>query len=144
MAKIVPSTLAPSKQFRITFASASFALDGAKKSAYETDDPAVIAEARAHPWLEVQTAKSDLVTGEVKTWIDPKTDPLSAQHPDARKALDPKAAREALAKGLAVPHVAINAGLDQDEVVTSGPVAETVAAADKAEKAADKTSKEKK
>ena len=142
MAKIVPSPSAPSQAFRLTLGATSFELDGSKKtSSYETDDPVVIANARAHSWVDVVAKKADIVVGGYKQILDPKLDPLSAQHEDSKKALDPEAARAALREELAVHPVAIDAGLDQDKVVTSGPVAETVAAADKA---AATSSKEKK
>lgn len=145
MAKIVPSSVAPSQPFRLVLAATSFDLDGSKKtSSYETDDPTVLANARAHPWVDVQYPKADIVVGSYVPTTDPKDDPLSAQHEDARKALDPEAARAALTEQLAVNPVAIDAGLDQDKVVKSGPVAETLEAADKGAAAVEKTTKESK
>lgn len=146
MAKIVPSPSAPSQPFRLVLGVTAFDLDGSKKtSSYETDDPTVIANARAHPWADVVTEKADVVVGGYKPTLDPALDPLSAQHERARIAVSPEAARAALRPELVIQPVAIDAALDQDKVVTSGPVAETVEAADKAEAKADaKTSKEKK
>lgn len=135
MAKIVPSPSAPSQAFRLVLGATAFELDGSKKtSSYETDDLTVIANARAHPWADVVMAKADLVVGDYKPTLDPKLDPLSAQHESALRALDPEAARATLSAELAVNPVAIDAALDQDKVVTSGPVAETVQAAEKATK----------
>lgn len=143
MAKIVPSPLAPSEPFRVTTASGSVELDGSKKtSAYETDDIALMGEARVHPWLEVQTPKADVVTAAPAVRLDPTKDPLSAQYPDAKLAFDAEAARQAQPESVEVDPIAVDAGLDQDKEVKTGEVAETLAAADRA--ASDKTSKEKK
>jgi hypothetical protein len=146
MAQLVPSPLAPSQPFRLTLGSTSFSLDGSKKtSSFETDDPTVIASARKHSWVDVKTKDVEVVAGTYKLRTDPATDPLSAQHPDAKLALDPEAAKAALTEALAVNPVAVDASLDQDKVVTSGPVAETLAAAEKGAAEVEKTtSKEKK
>ena len=156
MAKIVPSDLAPAEPFKIVVAYGSFDLDGSKKtSSYETDDYALIASAREHPWVTVEMKAEEAFVPPHHTNLDPKTDPLSGQHPDAALAFDAEAARAAYEKEAAIAPVAIDAGLDQSEVIEAGPVDKTVAAvaeteaevaeAEKAEKAAVKAAaKEKK
>lgn len=52
MARITTSDAAPSGDIRFAFAFDSFSFDS-KTTAYVTDDPVTIAEALAHPWLEV-------------------------------------------------------------------------------------------
>lgn len=144
MAKIVPSTLAPSEPFSITFADAVIELDGSQKtSALETDDSAVIAAARTHPWVTVESEPDEGFVGDYKRALDPRLDPLSAQHPSAKEATSTEAAR-AFAEANAQPQpVAIDAGLDQDKPTTTetGNVAKTLAAVEDAPKT---TSKEKK
>jgi len=155
MAQIVHSSLAPSEAVHYSLGSASFEVDG--KTPFETDDPTVIANARAHPWLDVKMPEVEEIDIPVAQRLDPTKDPLSAQHPDARLAFDPDAIRAALAENLVTAPVAIDAGLDQDTDVVTGGVAETLASAhevtDKAEEKIEdaesksssaKTAKEKK
>lgn len=130
MAKIVPSSLAPSEPLRFTLAATSFELGGSKTSAYETDDPDVLIEARIHPWLDVQVDKVEAVEGLFVQQLDPAKDPLSSAHENARLATDPEAARKFQAEQLLIDPVAIEAGLDQDEKVEAGAIAQTFAAAE--------------
>lgn len=53
MARITTSDAAPSGDIRFAFAFDSFSFDS-KTTAYVTDDPVTIAEAQAHPWLQVE------------------------------------------------------------------------------------------
>ena len=154
MAKIVHSSLAPSEKVTYSLGGTSFEINGGNKTAaYETDDPQVVADARAHPWLDVVVPKAEQVEAPPAHRLAPEDDILSAKHPDAKLAFDADAAKAALVEQLAVAPVAIDAGLDQDTKVVSGEVAETLAAAEvaveKAEAANEKaetktTSKEKK
>jgi hypothetical protein len=107
MAKIVHSETAPSEAVRYNLAGVEFTLGKAKTASYETDDPTVIANAQAHPWLKVERTKSD----------------APAKQPDAVADADVEPAAP----------VALDAGLDQDKKVETEGVAETRAA----EKAAD-------
>ena len=52
MAKITHSELAPAEKIVYTLANEQFELTA--KGTYETDDPTVIGNAEAHPWLSVE------------------------------------------------------------------------------------------
>lgn len=57
MARITTSDAAPSGDIKFAFAFDSFSFDS-KTTAYVTDDPVTVAEAQAHPWLEVDAAEA--------------------------------------------------------------------------------------
>ena len=126
MAKIVLSDDAPQGDLRFSLANVEI-----ESLPFETNDSVILANAEAHPWLAVEYPEvkelSELV-GELQ--IAPEDDALSAQNSIAN---DPDAVRAELERrreGDSAP-VALDAGLDQDDVVvTRSGVAETVAAAD--------------
>lgn len=126
MAKIVQSETAPSEAVRYSFAGAEFELEGGDAS-FETDDPAVLSNAEAHPWLRVERDAEDVVKGEYRDYLAPEDDALSAVN---SKANDPDAARAALpsAQDDADDRTAVEAGRDQGEEVSVAGIAETLAA----------------
>jgi len=135
MAKIVFSQDAPSGEtVHFTFPEGEFDLGGKSKS-YTSKDRALLNSASGHPWLDVEYDEAEEYAGSfVDTQVRPEDDPLSAVGPNAGIAFDPKEIKKiedakAEARG-AGTHVAIDAGLDQDTKVSTGDVAETVAAAD--------------
>ena len=136
MAKIVSSNLAPAEKVHYAFGGASFDLD--EKGSFVTDDPALLAEAQVHPWLSVEYDKAEVVSGTFVERLDPKTDPLSNQHPDFKLAFDPKAVKAALVEADAEVATAIDPAEKQTKVVTDGPVNKTVAADTKATAKAEK------
>lgn len=125
MAKIVLSDAAPSESVHFSFAAVEFDLSG--KKSYKTDDLEVISNATAHPWLSVELDEGVSVDPEYVDQIDPKDDPLSAVNQKANDPAAIKAAKDEAAAEEANP-VAIDAGETQTEVVTTGDVAETLAA----------------
>lgn len=135
MATISPNDSAPAESVHYIFAGVEFDLGGRKKT-YETDDPSVIENARAHPWLTVKVPEAEVVAGAYVDQIAPADDPMSRLND---KANDPEAARAAEdAKRDADDNpVGIDAGLDQKVVETEGPVAQTLAA-DSTSKTSDK------
>lgn len=67
MATISHSDLAPAEEVHYSVAGAEFDLTA--EGTYETDNAEVIANARAHPWLEVEVAEvasDDTVYAEVR------------------------------------------------------------------------------
>lgn len=125
MAKIVHSETAPSEAVHYTFAGVEFDLSG--KKSYATHDADVIGAASAHPWLKVVLEDERGVEPQYVDQIDPKDDPLSAANSvgnDTEKAL----AFEASKRDEEAPLVAIDAGATQTEAITTGDVAETLAA----------------
>lgn len=77
MAKIVHSEAAPSEAVHYSFAGVEFDLGGRKK-AFETDDPNIIGNAEAHPWLTVERDVVSVVKGNYVTQLRPEDDALSA------------------------------------------------------------------
>ena len=124
VAKIVHSEDAPQEAVHYSFAAGEFDLGGRKKS-HETDDPSLISEANAHPYLDVQVEQVEGQAGDFREQLDPKDDALSAQNSIAN---DPDAVKAAQVEVVEVQPVAIDAGLDQTEPVVEGGVAETLAA----------------
>lgn len=130
MATIKSSDLAPSEAVHYTLANAEFDLGGSGKKTFDTTDADVIANALSHPWLIVEFPKADLSAGVYVDQVDPKHDPLSARFEGKiEDAERPDSAGETTP----IHPVAIDAGEDQGEVVQSGRVAETLAAAAKQE-----------
>jgi hypothetical protein len=145
MATIVPSDQAPAEAVHFTFGTAEFDLGGRTKT-YKTDDPEVISNASAHPWLTVQVEEVPIIQGAYVEQIAPKDDPFTLE--GGINANDPKlaqAAEEAKAEERGDTLVAIDAGKTQTDAVTTGgqgnapDVAETVAA-DPDSKTAEKVS----
>jgi hypothetical protein len=140
MAKIVASKIAPDEEFVVSVGP------GLIKPGDTTDDRTLIIEAEAHPWLDVEYDKVELLGGDViPPSVDPKKDPLSIQGPNAALPFDPEAVKADTDKVLVVPTLAptaIDAGLDQDKNKVEGGVAKTVAADEaRTEKADEKTNK---
>lgn len=142
MAKILHSDVAPAGSVHYTFAALpeGFDLSG-KTASHETTDSALIAEALIHPWLRVEYPKEQLVAPDEKPPLDPKDDPLSAVNDNSNDPAAVKASEDAKRAAVGADEdthgTALDAGLDQKEVVVTGDVAETVAA----DKAATKTEK---
>lgn len=128
MAKIVHSEAAPSEAVHYSFAGVEFDLGGRRKG-FESDDPAVLANAEAHPWLSVQRPEVELVAGAYVEQLAPADDHLTiaGREVDPNDPDEAKKAEDAKADEFAVG-AAIDAGLDQDEVVETDGVAQTVAA----------------
>lgn len=129
MAKIVHSEAAPAEAVHYSFAGVEFDLSG--KKSYESDDPIVLANAAAHPWLSVQYPAVDVVAGAYVEQLAPEADHLSA----AGQKVNPndpevaRAAEEAKRESTDNP-VAIDAGETQTKAVETDGVAETLAADD--------------
>lgn len=143
MAKIVANENAPAENAVYSVPGAEFTLK--QGGSYSTDDRAVLVEAEIHPWLSVEYDKSEAPQPAFRPdTVSPADDALSAEHSEA---FDPKAvARDrelVLGDGSTGGGTAIDAGLDQDEVVTAGDVAVTLAA-DAADAADDETDTPKK
>lgn len=124
MAQIVLSDKAPDE-------AVTFSLGNAEpfEAPYETDDQSVIAGAEAHPWLTVEVDPEAVDKVEApEQHVSPEDDALSAQN---SVAFDPDEVAKAREEAAEINPVAIDAGLDQDEVVESpGGVAKTLAADD--------------
>lgn len=130
MATIKSSDLAPDGAVHYTLANSDFDLGGSGKKTFETEDADVIANALGHPWLIVEFPKADEPKGVYVDQVNPKEDPMSRFFEGTVE----EAERDPAAGSTEPAHiVAIDAGEDQGEVVTSGRVAETLAAADKVE-----------
>lgn len=98
---------------------------------YETDDPVILTNANVNPFLDVEVDTEKVKPTYRDPNVDPKRDPLSAQHPRAAEALTGAAAEET-----EVFPTAIDAGLDQDKNKTAGDTALTTTAAAKQKDAA--------
>lgn len=131
MAKIVANENAPSEESVYSVPGAEFSL--AQGGSYETDDRDVLVEAEAHPWLLVEY---DVDERPSPAWrddsLEASDDALTAENSEA---FDPEAVkrdREAVLgrEGEDYNATAIDAGLDQDEVHSTGGVATTFAADD--------------
>jgi len=127
MATIRPNDNAPEEQVKYCLGSVVFEL--APGGEYETDDRAAIADATAHPWLEVELPRLEELSQEyISKSVPYEDDVLAAPNsqafdPDKLHAMQMEREREVLAR------TAIDAGLDQGEVVEEGGVNLTVAAA---------------
>lgn len=130
MANIVLSDVAPKDASHFSLANANFDVP------FETDDPIVLANAEAHPWLKVERPEVEMLSGGFReVSVKPEDDALSAQNsvandPDAVRAEQERRAAE---EGTGTP-LAVEAGLDQDKPQTVGEgdneVAVTLAADD--------------
>ena len=127
MATIVPSKQHPDEEVLHQLAQDSFKLDSG--GSYETDDRAVISNAIAHPWLEVEYPDLEVEAHYRPDSIEPSKDALGA---DKSIAFDPDKIAEALeeAEEAVESPVAIESGLDQDREVEKGGIAFTLAADD--------------
>lgn len=128
MAKIVPSDVAPSEVVHYSLANADFDLGGSgkgSKKAYETDSPAVIANAEAHPWLTVEHDPAAIIKGTYRETLKPEDDVLSAVNDHSN---DPDVVHAAEVAAFEGDPTAIESGKDQDKVVETGGVDETLAA----------------
>lgn len=140
MAKIVLSDQAPSEKVHFSLADADFDLGGNAKQSFETDEPAVIANANSHPWLEVDTEGVEVVVRYRPGSVDPANDPLSSEGPNAALPFDEKAVTAFEDSKVEEQNpVAIEAGQDQGEKDISGGVAETLASADEVETVVDES-----
>lgn len=143
MARILHSDDAPSEAVHYSFAGVEFDLGGSNKGSFETDDPIALLNAESHPWLKVEREEAVLLQGKYRDQLDPRKDPLSIFNSVAN---DPEAVRKAAEERdeAVIDQLAIDAGLDQKEPVSIGPVDETLAAHDssktaqKQQKAAEK------
>lgn len=128
MATIVPSKLHPDEEVTHQLAQDSFQLGGGSDS-YETDDRGVIANAIAHPWLEVEYSDVEVEGHYRPDTIKPSEDVLGAEQ---SIAFDPDEIAAALEEATEVEEsgVAIESGLDQDKSVEEGGIAFTLAADD--------------
>ena len=121
MATIVLSEEAPQDE------PITFSLAGAEpfEAPFESDNPTLLANAEAHPWLQVEHDEADLVEASAfEPSVDPTQDPLSAQY-EGEVTKDSPAVED---QGTPL---AVEAGLDQNESVTVGEgreVAVTLAA----------------
>lgn len=130
MAKIVLSDKAPTgESIHFSLGNADFDLKG--KQSYKTDDRDLVANASSHPWLVVTPDEGLPVEPQYVPQVDPKDDPLSAVNQQANDPAAIKAAQSAAEKEDDLHPTAIDAGENQNKVVTTGDVAETLAADDK-------------
>jgi hypothetical protein len=134
MATISHNDLAPAEKVHYSLAGAEFDIEG--DGTYETDDHQVIANARSHPWLEVEVPLPKVAGGVYgREHLSPKDDAFSAENSVANNA---DAVNEELERrfgdDLTPTHTAIDAGLDQGKVKFEGKgerkIAETLAADD--------------
>lgn len=131
MAKITLSDVAPAEAVHFTFAEDEFDLGGSGKKPYETDHAGTLSEAITHPWLNVEFPAVTVDAPEpISGFPDAADDPMSAE--GSIDFNDPTVVAEAeAAKSDDDPApVALDAGKVQTEPVTTGAVAETLAADD--------------
>jgi hypothetical protein len=129
MATIKPSELAPDEVVHYSFAGVEFDLGGSAKQSFDSDDRAVITNAAGHPWLAVEYPAADTLTATFRDQLAPEDDGQSAVNTKAFDVALAQATLDAQAEG-AQSKVAIQAGLDQGEAVTTdtGGIAQTIAA----------------
>lgn len=125
MAQILLSDFAPTEAKHFSLANAEFDITG---TGYETTDPKVIADAIAHPWLDVKFPEVKTIVTDYVGQVRPEDDRLSQMNDNSN---DPEVAAKAEAdKGSStIDPVAIDAGEDQKKIIDEGGVAETMAAA---------------
>lgn len=125
MATIRPNENAPAEDVNYILPTETFEL-GADGS-FESDDPAVLAAALAHPWLAVEYSEQESVVYEApRKSIAPEDDPYSGYHSIVN---DPEAVREVEEAKVASfdNRLAVEAGLDQKEPVEEAGVSRTLA-----------------
>jgi len=130
MAKIAFNDKAPEGASIVSFGQGEYEFP------LESDDPVVLANASAHPWLTVEVEGHDVNPPLPQSHIAPEDDALSAVNSIAN---DPEAvAAEAERREVDEAHpVAIESGLDQNESVFVKDIAVTTAAAAESEDEAD-------
>lgn len=129
MGKITLSELAPAEAVHFSFAGVEFDLSGNKN--FISEDDAVLSDAQAHPWLNVEFDEVEVVSGEYRNHLRPEDDGLSR----SGRAINPndpaevfKVEQAKLGNTVEVMPVAIDAGKDQHDSVITGGFAETLAA----------------
>jgi hypothetical protein len=126
MATIKTSDLAPKEKIKFSLVNDTF--DLTPSGTYETNDPAVLANALMHPWLVVDYGKQAAEDpGDLHDSVPYDKDVLSAA---TSEAFDPKAIERDRRTKEDLPLLAVDAGLDQNEPETVGEVAVTLAADD--------------
>lgn len=131
MAKITLSDLAPSEAVHFSFGEDDFTLGGKSDAkSYESTDRALLSNAVAHPWLEVEYDAGDAAPVYPDTTLSPTEDQQSALGPVANVPFDVAAIKELEDSKHPdeVATLAIDAGLDQDEKLVEGDAAKTLAA----------------
>jgi hypothetical protein len=125
MALISLSDFAPAEAKHFSLGNAEFDITA---SGYETTDPRVLADALAHPWLDVKYPEVKTVATDYVGQVRPEDDRLSSMNDHSN---DPEVAAKAEAdkQTSTINPVAIDAGEDQGEVIDQGGVAETLSAA---------------
>lgn len=124
MAKIVTNELAPKDVKHFSLANANIEVP------CETDDPVVLANASAHPWLTVEREPVPEVEGQfVDRQIKPEDDPMSYLNDDSNNPDAVRAHFEDQQSEDATP-LAVEAGKDQNKPEVEGGVAVTLAADD--------------
>jgi hypothetical protein len=129
MAQIVLNDTAPAEAIHFSLAQAEFDLGGKSDAqSYDTTDPIVLANAQAHPWLTVEADEGvEYVSDDTSRQVAPEDDPMSAVNSVAFDLDEIRKVEDAKRAAYDQP-LAVDAGLDQGEVVMTGPVAETLAA----------------
>jgi hypothetical protein len=126
MANIVLSDLAPADVNQFSLANAEIEVP------YETTDPEILANAAAHPWLDVEV-EAQVVDPDSREAFGPEDDGLSSFNSIANDP-DEVAAEAARREVVYSEPTAIDAGLDQGEPEYVGEgdfqVATTLAAVD--------------
>lgn len=142
MAVIVPSKLHPAEEVFHSLPGGEFSL--APDGSYETDDPALIENAYASPWLDVKPDEAvEYVYDDSERRLDPRKDVLAAAHgseafnPEAIKAVEDEKRAPWLAS------VAVESGLDQEKKTVEAGIAQTIAAQDVVQAKASKAANEK-
>lgn len=117
MATIRPNDNAPAEEVHYTFPTVDF--DLAEGGTYESDDRAVLAAAEDHPWLTVEYPEAASVVYSAPSKSVPyREDPFSEYNDFSN---DPARVEETERSKYSVntAPLAVEAGLDQGEVVTS-------------------------
>lgn len=119
MARIVPSDLAPAEEVNYSLGQSEFSL--AAGGSHETDDPFLISDAEAHPWLSVERDEEEVVRGEyADISVDPHEDVLSRYTSVAFDRDEVRRVIEESRRHTEADRTAIDAGLDQGKSV-EGP-----------------------
>jgi hypothetical protein len=116
MSKIVHSDVAPDDAEVFSLGQGP-TVKITKSGSYETSDPVEIANAMAHPWLDVVQAKEDYDGGTWWPTLAPEDDVLSAVNSKANDPKEVKKARDEFHARFAVPAAVIDAGLPQDKKI---------------------------
>lgn len=117
MASIVHSELAPEGAVHYSLANEEFDL-GDGSDSFETDDRAVISNANAHPWLDVEVDVEEQLGGDyAQGSLTPEEDALSALNSVAFDADAIRAAEEAKTEDVEeeAPSVVVAAPVTDDD-----------------------------